>query len=226
MEVKVGDTVIGRCDDKCYSAQHDHCNCICGGKNHSHGYNKALENTREEGEEMFKDYFERFSIPENATKTYGMEIDQMSFEDFSTDNQELQRKPKLIHEDKRFTYPMPAGFKQPFCWIRVYELNNKFVVIATELKENPGMSVTNAVEIVASQVVAKLEIDPRKATFFEHYNYDGVSYDQRSELNEFAHSLDRVTFEIGPNGFKKGTWKHHGQSDTFEDLLNAAFIEQ
>lgn len=37
----------GRCDAKCYDAQGETCNCICGGKNHGAGLKQAIENTRE-----------------------------------------------------------------------------------------------------------------------------------------------------------------------------------
>jgi hypothetical protein len=37
----------GRCDAKCYDADWDECDCICGGRNHGAGKEQALENTRE-----------------------------------------------------------------------------------------------------------------------------------------------------------------------------------
>ena len=37
----------GRCDEKCYGAEHDDCTCICGGRNHGAGLAQAEENTRE-----------------------------------------------------------------------------------------------------------------------------------------------------------------------------------
>lgn len=37
----------GRCDAKCYEAEHPQCNCICGGRNHGVGLKRAIENTRE-----------------------------------------------------------------------------------------------------------------------------------------------------------------------------------
>ena len=39
--------VIGRCDAKCYEAHELKCTCICGGRNHGVGLQKALENTAE-----------------------------------------------------------------------------------------------------------------------------------------------------------------------------------
>ncbi len=39
-----------RCDAKCYDAEGGDCDCVCGGKNHGAGLQRALENTRELGE--------------------------------------------------------------------------------------------------------------------------------------------------------------------------------
>lgn len=38
---------VGRCDAKCYDAQSDECDCICGGKNHGAGLDRARANTAE-----------------------------------------------------------------------------------------------------------------------------------------------------------------------------------
>jgi hypothetical protein len=37
--------VVGRCDAKCYEAREPECDCICGGRNHGVGLQRALENT-------------------------------------------------------------------------------------------------------------------------------------------------------------------------------------
>lgn len=37
----------GRCDAKCYDADNEPCDCICGGRNHSVGKEQAIDNTRE-----------------------------------------------------------------------------------------------------------------------------------------------------------------------------------
>ena len=47
---------IGRCDAKCYNAEHPDCTCICGGKNHGVGYQQAQENTNELAEEWMEAY--------------------------------------------------------------------------------------------------------------------------------------------------------------------------
>jgi hypothetical protein len=45
--VYTSDGCEGRCDAKCYDADQDECDCICGGRNHGVGKLQALDNTRE-----------------------------------------------------------------------------------------------------------------------------------------------------------------------------------
>jgi hypothetical protein len=42
-----GSICVGQCDARCYEAAHPDCDCICGGRNHSVGQQKAMDNTRE-----------------------------------------------------------------------------------------------------------------------------------------------------------------------------------
>lgn len=51
------------------------------------------------------------------------------------------------------------------CRVRV----NHSTVISTELQDNPGMSITNAVEKVAAQVSAYFEIPLSELVWIEHY---------------------------------------------------------
>lgn len=37
-------TLIGRCDARCYNAQHPKCTCVCGGKNHGRSVHQAAGN--------------------------------------------------------------------------------------------------------------------------------------------------------------------------------------
>jgi hypothetical protein len=46
-----GDGCTGRCDARCYEAVTSICNCICGGRNHGAGVERATESTREFAEE-------------------------------------------------------------------------------------------------------------------------------------------------------------------------------
>jgi hypothetical protein len=44
----------GRCDAKCYNAEHSHCHCICGGMNHGKGEQQAKELTSTLTAELIK----------------------------------------------------------------------------------------------------------------------------------------------------------------------------
>jgi len=46
-----GDRCIGRCDAKCHNAIGPVCTCICGGKNHGVGSQKAAENVQQPTQE-------------------------------------------------------------------------------------------------------------------------------------------------------------------------------
>lgn len=46
--------LVGRCDAKCYEAEHPDCDCICGGMNHGAGKGQAVENTRERAQQWIE----------------------------------------------------------------------------------------------------------------------------------------------------------------------------
>ena len=52
------DGCVGRCDAKCYEAECEVCNCICGGVNHGVGLSKAQDNTRKYADEWIEKYKE------------------------------------------------------------------------------------------------------------------------------------------------------------------------
>lgn len=56
MAMHNNDGLVGRCDAKCYNAEHPHCDCICGGRNHGAGLEKALDNTREYARQIIEEY--------------------------------------------------------------------------------------------------------------------------------------------------------------------------
>lgn len=45
-----------RCDEKCYNAQGDKCECCCNGMNHSAGLDQAMVNTRRSFFNMIEEY--------------------------------------------------------------------------------------------------------------------------------------------------------------------------
>jgi len=66
IEVRGGDgELIGRCDARCYNAQHPHCTCVCGGRNHGVGLQQALHNTAALADTMIAEY-----VAERGLKDY------------------------------------------------------------------------------------------------------------------------------------------------------------
>jgi len=88
---------------------------------------------------------------------------------------------------ERFEYRDMHG-RIGVCAIEAIKLpESGIAVIATELKDNPGMSITNAAEYVATAVCKRLRLDPHYLVWIEHYGYP-------SPLSKLPRTYDRVTF--------------------------------
>ena len=75
------------------------------------------------------------------------------------------------------------------------------LVIASEMPENEGTSVTNFAEQLATLVCQEFEIAPEHLIWIEHYpERDGVS-------RKYAENYDLVSFNLNGNGvFSKPRW--------------------
>jgi hypothetical protein len=64
ISVYKGTECVGRCDAKCYEAQSPicECDCICGGRNHGAGQQRAEENTRKHCEAWIETYINNKGI--------------------------------------------------------------------------------------------------------------------------------------------------------------------
>src|SRR6266702_445858 len=72
--------------------------------------------------------------------------------------------------------PSPLASELGLCHLRVLQREQETIVIATELAVNPGKSVTNAAEAIASQVIQQFQLDPTSTRFLEVYtigSYEG-----------------------------------------------------
>lgn len=77
-----------------------------------------------------------------------------------------ERRPDL------FAYKSP-NFADGICRIERIDLPNDLtVIVCGEIDDNPGMSVTNAVEYVAFQVCSRLDHDVKRLVWLEHYEWD------------------------------------------------------
>ncbi len=88
-----------------------------------------------------------------------------------------------MHLAADYIHPTPHGGR---CRIRIYlpdEERDAVVVICTELPNNPGMSVTNAVRSVAAEVVEAYRL-PTPLVWIEHHPPDAT--DGRTETFEMV----------------------------------------
>ncbi len=101
-------------------------------------------------------------------------------------------------------HPAPRGGR---CRVRIYEpedaSRDSHVVILTELRDNPGMSVTNAAEEIAASVLLSFALPTTRTVFIEHYE-DGA----RGTPGDPA-TFDLLTFSnTDPEPFlRAGEWR-------------------
>lgn len=57
-----GAVCVGRCDARCYEASEPQCECICGGRNHGAGQQRAMDNTREMYAPWIEEYERRHQL--------------------------------------------------------------------------------------------------------------------------------------------------------------------
>ncbi len=106
---------------------------------------------------------------------------------------------------KLFAFKSPNRF-DGICRIeRINLLDERVVIICEQVEDNPGNSITNAVEAIAFQVCQQYRIDPQKLVWIEHYPYS--SHDDSE--------WDLVSFEKKPLGsfFEGPRWKRMEEAD-------------
>ena len=101
------------------------------------------------------------------------------------------------------------------CRIRVYEVEGdptvSPVLIATELDSNPGTSVTNRIEVIATEVYRLLERPEAGLTVIEHY--------ARNTIAPERFALVTVVCEKGKS-FITPRWRHLTPGEIFDLVGN------
>lgn len=80
------------------------------------------------------------------------------------------------------------------------------LVIVTELSDNPGTSVTNAAEIIATEVCKEYHIDPKELIYIEHYPKSTI-------MNE---TWDLVKFTVEGRELTNADWKNISKEKVIE----------
>lgn len=88
---------------------------------------------------------------------------------------------------------------QAQCRVRI----NGNVVIATELPDNPGQSITNAADVLAMQVCQYYGIPPAQLVWIEHY----------PEQPNHEETLDRVEFLVEHQTLSNPQWQRISKAD-------------
>lgn len=102
----------------------------------------------------------------------------------------IEREGHAPGAPSRFPQFEYAGFHgcASFCALELVPLGDgRTLVIAIERADNPGTSVTNASELLASFVCDRFGIDPAKLVWVEHYGYASPTFPERG--------YDRVEFQ-------------------------------
>jgi hypothetical protein len=104
-------------------------------------------------------------------------------------------------DDQEFHY-LGLGTFPSVCRLRAFNVEDApTVVIATELQQNSGTSVTNAAQDIAAQAYQWLERPERGILLIEHYEKDG---EERNAQERFA----VVTFQHTEGGrFSGPDWR-------------------
>ena len=101
---------------------------------------------------------------------------------------------------------------EAWCQLEILPLpNGRTAVIATEVKDNPGTSITNCAEHLAYWVCLEFEIDPSQLIWIEYYGYPSET------APKVPRTYDLVRFDILPAGhdavFARPAWRPMQPSD-------------
>jgi len=68
--VSTSQGLAGRCDAKCYEATCTVCECVCGGRNHGMGREKAIDNTRTLAAQWIATYTQEKGLSDVTTELH------------------------------------------------------------------------------------------------------------------------------------------------------------
>lgn len=72
------------------------------------------------------------------------------------------------------------------CDVDMFDDQGQTVVVFTEIRGNPGPSVTNAIECIISQYSKMRDLTPEDTLFIERYESHPLDLDAVSIVNEFG----------------------------------------
>lgn len=99
--------------------------------------------------------------------------------------------------------------------------SGEMVVILTEQPDNPGASIINAAETIATALCQQYQLDPNRTLWVEHQaDRNQANRPRDPSLDEY---YDQMTFQWtrGANGWQAAevVWSHHPGTAWLEELL-------
>ena len=112
-----------------------------------------------------------------------------------------------LHYDALYLY---RGFHAclSYCWLRIYTAPGQSVVLATEMPDNPGTSITNAAERLAMEVMRTFGLLFDSLRWVEHY----PERQGRHGHPPLPASFDLVTFTPTTQGLRSPEWRRLSQA--------------
>ncbi len=107
-------------------------------------------------------------------------------------------------------YRTPDNAIEGVCGVSIFQSNpDMAVVVLTEIEGNPGMSVTNAIEYIATKAkkVFLPNVTPDQVLWVERYENSGSTLDGAHE------TFDLVALKVGRNSYHSPAWRPIGNRD-------------
>jgi hypothetical protein len=82
------------------------------------------------------------------------------------------------------------------CELTMLQTPDRLIVIATEIAQNPGTSITNAYKLLAQKIVEEFQINPLTALWIEHYNDKSYTNFQKDNLPTNRYAWVRLTWQF------------------------------
>ena len=111
-------------------------------------------------------------------------------------------------EQYRLEFRPPNGFPSS-ADIAIY----RDIQLAIVSETGEGMSVTNAAEIIATEIVKRYGLDPERMLYIEHYS-------EAQRPKPYGESYDLVTFTWDGKRARDPDWRHLPPAE-FDEILNA-----
>lgn len=113
-------------------------------------------------------------------------------------------------------FPYKGYFEcESFCKVEIAGSNHHALVVMTELKNNPGTSITNRSEMIAEEIVNRYGLEPGRCIFVEHYDQNSYNGGRKSDVH-----WSIVTYDWQYKRAGRPEWKYITESQ-FNSLRDA-----